>query len=152
MLAPINCGGRCIFPQTASDWQIGALSLLQNMLISLLHLRLSSSLSVFKVKQETLFPTVPRPCPIFIAGSLICLYWRALQHYWCPHQPITILFKQEALQVGVTKEKCQCPLDLLIVLMHQVLRQTREVVSGSIRLRVTNLSLSTKEVEQCSQP
>ncbi len=44
--------------------------------------------------------------------------------------------------VDVAKEKCPHPLDLLIVPMHQVLRQTRGAVSGAVRLRVTNSSLS----------
>lgn len=144
MLAPINCGGRCIFPQTVSDWQIGALSTAQyvNQPPSSQALHLLSL--VFKVKQETLFLLSPGPALSPSAGSLIYLLWRAPPHYLGAHQPITIHFKWRAHQVGVTKEKCQRSLDLLIVLMPQVLRQTRGVVSRSIKLRVSNLS--TKEV------
>lgn len=53
--------------------------------------------------------------------------------------PIAIYFKWRVHQFGVTKEKCLCPLDLWIFLMHQVPRQTSEAVSGSIRLWVTNI-------------
>lgn len=87
----------------------------------------------------------PGPALSPSAGSLIYLLWRALPHYLGAHQPITIRFKWNAHQDGVTKEKCPCLLDLLIVLLHQALRQTR-VVSGSVRLSVSDSSLSTEEV------
>lgn len=132
MLAPINCGGRCIFPQTVSDWQIGALSTAQyvNQPPSSQALHLLSLSSKSSRRPSSLLSPGPALSPS--AGSLIYLHWRALPHYRGAHQPITIHFKWRAHQVGVTKKKCPRSLDLLIVLMHQVLRQTREGLSGSI--------------------
>lgn len=146
MLAPINCGGCCIFPQTVSECEIGALSTAQYvnqppssqaLLLRLLSLPSKSSRGPSSIQS-------PGPALSPSAGSLISLHWRTLPHYLGAHQPITIHFKWRSHQVGVTKEKYPSLLDLLTVLMHQVLRQTREAVSGSIRLRVTNSSLSTK--------
>lgn len=149
MLALINYSGPCIFPQTVSDWQIGAFCaqyVNQPPLSQALHLPPPSSKSSSRPSSLRF----PGRALSSSAGRLICLHWRALPHCQGACQPITIHFKWRAHQFGVAKEKCPRPLDLLIVLMHRVLRQTSKEMTGCIRLWVTNSSLSAKEVEQHS--
>lgn len=88
------------------------------MLIGLLHLKLSSLFSVFKVKPETLFPRrSPGSALSLPAGSLISVLWRenftllgVLTSQLLPISSVAVV------RVVLQREKWPRPLDLLIVL------------------------------------